>query len=580
MVQGIALVPADGNNMTDIEAQIPPEHHLTNTLIHNIAWDDINVVVKSRKTQQPVSILSSSYGYVAAGRVLALMGPSGSGKSTLLNVLAHRAATSQARVRGNVMLNGRQVGKGHIRQLSSYVEQEDALIGSLTVRETISFSAKLALGSSVSSSECQRRADALIESFGLRNQTDTIVGTPLQKGISGGQKRRLSIATQLVTSPKLLFLDEPTSGLDSAASREVMSYISDLAKKHRIIVIVSIHQPSSAVFTFFDHLLLLSAGRTCFFGCTQEALTYFERIGFSVPINTNPAEYMLDLVNADFTKDSSSADERMATIHTAWSSSWENKQVVQLIDSQMADLTKYSLSKIDSASILYATLILLHRNFVKSYRDLLAYGTRVIMYLCLAIMMGTVWLRLSYDQSSIQPFINAIFFGGAFMSFMAVAYVPSIIEDLLMFKKEHANGLYGPLSFTVANFFIGIPYLFIIAVLFSVVSYWLVNFRSSATGFWMYTLWLFLDLLAAEGLVVLVTSIAPIFVVSLAVTAFANGLWMCVGGFLVPLGTLNVFYKCKLIYRKSITIANARHRRFPLYRLPGICLSRHDGESV
>jgi len=158
-------------------------------------------------------------------------------------------------------------------------------------------------------------------------------------------------------------------------------------------------------------------------------------------------------------------------------------------------------------------------------------------------MMGTVWLRLSSKQSAIQPFINAIFFGSAFMSFMAVAYVPAIIEDLHTFRKERANGLYGPLSFTVANFLIGIPYLFLISVLFCVIAYWLSNFQPTAEAFWTCVMWLFLDLLAAEGLVVLVTCVAPIFVVSLAVTAFANGLWMSVGGFLVPLETLNVFWK-------------------------------------
>ena len=129
------------------------------------------------------------------------------------------------------------------------------------------------------------------------------------------------------------------------------------------------------------------------------------------------------------------------------------------------------------------------------------------------------------------------------MSFMAVAYIPPAIEDLHTFRKDRANGLYGPLSFTVANFLIGIPYLFLISLLFSIISYWLSNLRSTAGGFWMWVLWLFLDLLAAEGLVMLVTSIAPIFVVALAVTAFANGLWMCVGGFLVPMGSLNVFWK-------------------------------------
>lgn len=129
------------------------------------------------------------------------------------------------------------------------------------------------------------------------------------------------------------------------------------------------------------------------------------------------------------------------------------------------------------------------------------------------------------------------------MSFMAVAYVPSIIEDLYVFRKERANGLYGPLPFTIANALIGLPWLFIIALMFSIMTYWLGNFQATARGFWMWVLWLYLDLLAAEGLVVLVSSIFPIFVVSLVITAFANGLWMCVGGFLVPMTTLNVFWK-------------------------------------
>ncbi|OCT53754.1 hypothetical protein CLCR_10508 [Cladophialophora carrionii] len=200
-------------------------------------------------------------------------------------------------------------------------------------------------------------------------------------------------------------------------------------------------------------------------------------------------------------------------------------------------------SRMSRKSTLAIAWVLLHRNFVKSYRDFIAYGTRVSMYFGLAIMMGTVWLRLSYHQNSIQPFTNAIFFGGAFMSFMAVAYVPSIIEDLNSFTKERANGLYGPMPFVIANTLISIPWLFLIAVMFSIITYWLGHFNPTAGGFWMWVLWLFLDLLAAEGLVVLVSSIFPLFVVALAVTAFANGLWMCVNGFLVPMETLNPFWK-------------------------------------
>ena len=526
----------------DPEAAGTLARHLTNDSVQSFCWSDVTVTVKDRRTKQPLPILASSYGHATAGQVVALMGPSGSGKTTLLNVLAHRIATSVG-AEGDVLVNGLRIGQKRLRHLSSYVEQEDALIGSLTVRETVDFAARLSL--SISAKERRNRVDDLVESFGLQGQAGTIVGTPIQKGISGGQKRRLSVASQLVTSPKILFLDEPTSGLDSAASREVMNYISTVARQHQIIVIASIHQPSTATFELFDRVLLLSKGKTCFFGATADIDAYFNNIDRPIPIHTNPAEFLLDLVNTDFGRNHQHANQQLAEIHEAWNSSTERAALLQTIPkSASSEKASTGLISVEAShQTRLAALILLHRNFIKSYRDVLAYGTRIAMYLGLAIMMGTVWLRLSYTQASIQPFINAIFFGGAFMSFMAVAYIPPAIEDLHTFRKDRANGLYGPLSFTIANFLIGIPYLFLISLLFSIISYWLSNFRSTAGGFWMWVMWLFLDLLAAEGLVMLVTSVAPIFVVALAVTAFANGLWMSVGGFLVPMGSLNVFWK-------------------------------------
>lgn len=140
------------------------------------------------------------------------------------------------------------------------------------------------------------------------------------------------------------------------------------------------------------------------------------------------------------------------------------------------------------------------------------------------------------------------FFGGAFMSFMAVAYVPAFLEDRAMYVKEFHNGLYGAAELVISNFVIGVPYLFIIALAFSAISYWLSNFNPTAAAFFTWVLWLFLDLLAAESLVVFLSSVAPNFVVALALVAFANGLWMCVNGFMVPPKILNVFYKYVFSY--------------------------------
>lgn len=159
---------------------------------------------------------------------------SGSGKTTLLNVLAHRTASLAANVKAAVYINGQSADPKTFRRISAYVEQEDALVGSLTVRETLNFAARLSLPSNVSKIERIQRIEALLTAFGLQSQANNLIGTPIRKGISGGQKRRVSVAAQLITSPKLLFLDEPTSGLDSAASFEVISFVKDIAKKHNV----------------------------------------------------------------------------------------------------------------------------------------------------------------------------------------------------------------------------------------------------------------------------------------------------------------------------------------------------------
>lgn len=529
----------------DIELGATCSSHLANDFVDSLSWRKTHVLVKDRRTGQPLSILAESAGVVHAGEMLAIMGPSGSGKTTLLNVLANRIAAAGAETTGEIMVNGQKASRALIQDFSAYVEQEDALIGSITVRETMIFAARLALPSNVSRKEAFRRVDDLISSFGLQSQALTIVGTPIKKGLSGGQKKRLSVASRLITNPRILFLDEPTSGLDSALSSEVMRYIKEVGKRNNLIIISSIHQPSTATYQLFDKLALLSLGRTCYFGPVRDAASYFTSIGHALPPETNPAEFFLDLINVDLDKNGE-VQARTQKIIETWAGSQKREALLDEIDRESSlhsDKTELSKLRMPKPSPWVVPLTLLHRSWIKSYRDMVAYEIRVIMYLGLAILMGTVFLRLKTSQEYIQPAINAIFFGGAFMSFMAVAYVPAFLEDLHTFHRERANGLVGPFSFLVANFLIGLPFLFLIAVLFSVVEYWLSGFRADGSAFMVWILWLFLDLLAAESLVVLVSSIMPIFVVALAVTAFANGLWMAVDGFLVPMSILNVFWK-------------------------------------
>ena len=272
--------------------------------------------------------------------------------------------------------------------------------------------------------ERRRRVNGLIESFGLRQQANSIIGTPIRKGISGGQKRRVSVASQLITAPKILFLDEPTSGLDSAASFEVISFVKEVAKRNNVsiissvdssilttfqlIVIASIHQPSTSTFQLFDKLLLLSGGKSHYFGSVKDVAPQFKYLGYPVPLHTNPAEFLLEMMNIDFVRHQEAANNRLQEIQQAWVKSPKAIELSAHVDAIMTQRKPLSDTKPSRTNFPIVLMTLVHRSFIKSYRDIVAYGIRVAMYTGLAIMMGTVWLRLKTDQAAVESFTNAI----------------------------------------------------------------------------------------------------------------------------------------------------------------------------
>lgn len=528
--------------------------------VNSLEWSEISLYLPAKRNEEEVCLLDNVSGLMKPGEIMALMGPSGSGKTTLLNILSNRSNPKSSKQTGEILINKEVATLAELKEVSNYVEQEDSLIGSLTVKETIEFSAKFA---NIPKRFRSDLVDEIIRLLGLENQKNLKIGTPLLKGISGGQKRRTSIASQVLSRPQILFLDEPTSGLDSVASREVINTLKKIAVSEKIIVIASIHQPSTSTFQLFDKVLFLSKGKTIYNSKVSEIPAYFESIHYGIPQYHNPSEYILDLINTDFSNNLTSDEEStigdkemiVQDLVNKWRKVEERHKALQVDEnytnlqseksSQMYE-NEYLLPCIRFKNVLVResirTGILLQRLLIKSRRDILAYYVRIIMYLGLAILMGTVWLRLDNNQDNIQPFTNAIFFSGAFMSFMSVAYIPSFIEDYSSYKKEKMNGDYGPFSFVLSNFIIGIPFLFIISLLFSIVTYFMCHFHDSSQGFGYYVMWLFLDLLAAESMTVFIASVFPNFVVSLALTAFANGLWMSVGGFLVSSKILNDFW--------------------------------------
>ncbi|KAG1709784.1 Protein white [Nymphon striatum] len=258
--------------------------------------------INDRFTTSVNSFLVS--GRADAGEILAIMGPSGAGKTTLLNVLTQRNIAN-LQVSGSVCANDQPIGKSLI-SLSAYVQQDDLMFPTLTVREHLRFQARLRMDQKYTYDEKINRVEEVIKEFGLRKCADTIIGqTTLSgsfKGISGGQKKRLAIASEYLTNPLLMFLDEPTSGLDSFMAESVLRTLKTLANRGKT-VIFTIHQPSSEIFDLIDKLLLVSEGRLVFLGTRPEAHEFFSSLSNSnqnyfshdlnCPNHHNPADFFV-----------------------------------------------------------------------------------------------------------------------------------------------------------------------------------------------------------------------------------------------------------------------------------------------
>lgn len=169
----------------------------------------------------------------------------------------------------------------------------------LTVFETLMYSAKLRLPSSVPLSEKTRIVEEIIQQLGLQNCRNTLIGDRDNRGVSGGERKRVSIGIELVTNPKVLFLDEPTSGLDAFNALNVMEVIKTLAVKQNKIVLLTIHQPRTDILDLFDNIILLSMGKTVFFGHLDDGLKHFASLGYPLPDKTNPSDHFLDVVTPD-----------------------------------------------------------------------------------------------------------------------------------------------------------------------------------------------------------------------------------------------------------------------------------------
>ena len=278
----------DGNE--DIDA----ENFLKNDKPTTLTFENINYKVTSlNDSKKEQTILAGISGMVKPGEIMAIMGGSGAGKTTLLDILAMK--TKIGELSGNIKLNGHSVNRKDCKDMIGFVDQDDFLLPTLTVYETVLNSALLRLPRFMTFEQKKQRVLKVLEELRIMDIKDRLIGNDFTRGISGGEKRRVSIACELVTSPIILFLDEPTSGLDANNANNVIDCLVRLTKMYNRTIVLTIHQPRSNIFNKFNKLVLLSQGEMVYSGDTIRINEFLYNCGYKIPSGYNIADYLIDI---------------------------------------------------------------------------------------------------------------------------------------------------------------------------------------------------------------------------------------------------------------------------------------------
>ncbi|XP_071711433.1 ABC transporter G family member 25-like [Rutidosis leptorrhynchoides] len=456
---------------------------------------------------QERTILNGITGMVHPGELMAVLGPSGSGKSTLLNALAGRLPSHY--FTGSVLANGRKLTKNILKH-TGFVTQDDVLYPHLTVRETLIFCALLRLPKSLTRKEKTQVADLVITELGLSKCEDTIIGNTFIRGVSGGERKRVSIAHEMLINPSLLILDEPTSGLDSTSAHRLVSTLSGLAHNKQKTVVTSVHQPSSRVFQMFDTVLVLSEGRCIYFGKGCDAMKYFEMVDFRPMFPMNPADFLLDLANGVSQHDSINDKER-PNIRKTLTSSYNDLLASKVKDACLNTASKQHMPIKNQESKEYRTkctngvntwfnefTILIQRS-LKERKHETFNPLRVFQVITASLLAGFMWWNSDYRD--IQDRLGLLFFfsifWGVFPSFNAVFAFP---QDRAVFTKERASGMYSLSSYFMARIVGDAPMELILPTLFLTITYWMCGLKPELWAFILTLLILLAYVLVSQGL--------------------------------------------------------------------------------
>lgn len=561
-----------------------------------LEFKDLRFAVDDKEIVRGVS------GSAAPGHVMAIMGPSGAGKTSLLDLLAGRITVSQSRrsISGAILINGKKRNYDEFRKQSAYVLQSDNFFAELTVKETITLSAMLRLPRDMPDEAKHARVAQLINELGLGKCQHSLVGNDLVRGVSGGERKRVNIAMELVTDPSLVFLDEPTSGLDSFNAQSVMQLLLKLARNNRTIV-TTIHQPRSSIYQMFDTLMLVSDGRAMYFGPASFATEYFARQGFPCPDTYNPADFFMDLLALDtrtpkLTRVSRARINKLAASYA----SVERGEVPSIAEQAAAsglarstdalavpsthtstrDSPRNTLTGAAGASLEagrssnYATswFYQFGRLCWRSFRSITREKDNNIALLgqtiVFALLIGCIWLNAAGPVSgkriqSIAGYLYFVVINQAFSGMFGILFLfPS---ERVVVLKERGSRMYQIGAYFWSKTVTELPRNLIVNMIFSLITYFMVGLRGGGDHFFVYYVFTVLSMMSSEGLAYVVGAIARDPQQGGAIAPAFIVMAMLFGGFFIGANSMPVW------------LAWIRHLSFIKYAFAGLMQNEYEG---
>ncbi|MCL7046288.1 hypothetical protein MKW94_030675 [Papaver nudicaule] len=499
---------------------------------HRILYRKDTQVIARRKM-----LLNDISGEAREGEILAILGPSGSGKSTLIDALANRI--SKESLGGSVTMNGETLKSGVLKKISAYVMQDDLLYPMLTVEETLMFSAEFRLPRSFSKDKKMERVRTVIDELGLHDAAKTIIGDEGRRGISGGERRRVSIGVAIIHDPILLFLDEPTSGLDSSSSFMVVKVLQRIARSGRI-VIMSVHQPSSRIVGLLDQLIFLSQGETVYYGSPAKLSPFLSDFGHPILENGEATEFMLDLYRQ--LEGVPGGTRSMVIFNKTWHKKLNhppNSEFSTGLDQSLKEAIsrgKLISSDIGPASFAnpfwFEIIVLVKRSLTNSKRTPEVIMLQIGLAIGLAFVTGSYFWHLDKTEVGVQERIAFFVFMATNIFFGCTDVLAVSLQDKYIFMRETAYNAYRRSSYVLYRSIIDIPTILVLSIILAS-TFWSVGLDGGYSGLLFYYLVIVASFLGGHSIVTLVSGLVSNIMAGYVVVMPLTALFLLFSGFFV-----------------------------------------------